>query len=31
MMKIIISAFLIFGFVSVAIVSVRWKEKDEEM
>ena len=31
MLKIIVGAFLILGFVSAAIVSVRWKEKDEEM
>ena len=30
MIKIIIGAFLILGFVSAAIASVRWKEKDEE-
>ena len=30
MMKIIIVAFLIFGFVSAAVASARWKEKDED-
>ena len=30
MMKIIIAAFLIFGFISAAVASTRWKEKDEE-
>lgn len=30
MIKIIIGAFLILGFVSAAIASVRWKEKDED-
>lgn len=30
MMKIIIAAFLILGFVSAAVTSTRWKEKDEE-
>ena len=29
MMKIIIAAFLILGFVSAAVASARWKEKDE--
>ena len=29
-MKIIIVAFLIFGFVSAAVASARWKEKDED-
>lgn len=28
-MKIIIAAFLILGFVSAAVASARWKEKDE--
>ena len=31
MIKIIIAAFLILGFVSAAVASARWKEKDEEM
>ena len=30
MIKIIIAVFLILGFVSTAVASVRWKEKDEE-
>ena len=30
MIKIVIAAFLILGFVSAAVASVRWKEKDEE-
>ena len=30
MLKIIIAAFLILGFVSAAVASARWKEKDEE-
>ena len=30
MVKIIIAAFLILGFVSTAVASVRWKEKDED-
>ena len=30
MMEIIIAAFLILGFVSAAVASVRWKEKDKE-
>lgn len=30
-LKIIIAAFLILGFVSAAVASTRWKEKDEEM
>ena len=30
MVKIIIAAFLILGFVSAAVASARWKEKDEE-
>ena len=30
MIKIIIAAFLILGFVSAAVASVRWKEKDED-
>ena len=30
MMKIIIAALLILGFVSAAVASVRWKEKDED-
>ena len=29
MIKIIIAAFLILGFVSAAVTSARWKEKDE--
>lgn len=29
MIKIIIAAFLILGFVSAAVASVRWKEKDK--
>ena len=29
MIKIIIAAFLILGFISAAVVSARWKEKDE--
>ena len=29
MIKIIIVAFLILGFVSAAVASVRWKEKDK--
>ena len=29
MIKIIIAAFLILGFVSAAVASARWKEKDE--
>ena len=29
MIKIIIAVFLILGFVSVAVASARWKEKDE--
>ena len=29
MMKIIIVAFLILGFVSAAVASARWKEKDK--
>ena len=28
-MKIIIAVFLILGFVSAAVASARWKEKDE--
>ena len=31
MMKIIIAAFIILGFVSAAVASARWKENDEEM
>ena len=31
MIKIIIAAFLILGFVSAAVVSERWKEKDEDV
>ena len=31
MVKIIIAAFLILGFVSAAVASARWKENDEEM
>ena len=31
MIKIIIAAFLILGFVSAEVSSVRWKENDEEM
>ena len=30
MIKIIIGAFLILGFVSAAVASARWKEKDEK-
>ena len=30
MLKIIIAAFLILGFVSVVVASARWKEKDED-
>lgn len=30
MMKIIIAAFLILGFVSAAVASARWEEKEEE-
>ena len=30
MIKIIIAAFLILGFVSAAGASARWKEKDED-
>ena len=30
MLKIIIAAFLILGFVSAAVASARWKEKDED-
>ena len=30
MLKIIIAAFLILGFISAAVASARWKEKDEE-
>ncbi len=30
MIKIIIAAFLILGFISAAVASDRWKEKDEE-
>lgn len=29
-LKIIIAAFLILGFVSAAVASTRWKEKDED-
>ena len=29
MIKIIIAVFLILGFISIAIASARWKEKDE--
>ena len=29
MVKIIVAAFLILGFVSAAVASARWKEKDE--
>ena len=29
MVKIIIAAFLILGFVSAAVASARWKEKDK--
>ena len=29
MIKIIIAVFLILGFVSAAVASARWKEKDE--
>ena len=28
--KIIIAAFIILGFVSAAVASARWKEKDED-
>lgn len=30
MLKIIVGTFLILGFVSAAVVSERWKEKDED-
>lgn len=30
MLKIIVGAFLILGFVSAAVASARWKEKDED-
>ena len=30
MIKIIIAAFLILGFVSAAVASARWQEKDED-
>ena len=30
MIKIIIAAFLILGFISTTVASVRWKEKDED-
>ena len=30
MIKIIIVAFLILGFVSATFASARWKEKDED-
>lgn len=30
MIKIIIAAFLILGFVSAAVDSARWKEKEED-
>ena len=30
MVKIIIAAFLILCFVSAAVASARWKEKDED-
>jgi len=30
MVKIIIAAFLILGFVSAAVASARWQEKDED-
>ena len=30
MIKIIIDTFLIVGFISAAIASARWKEKDED-
>ena len=30
MIKIIIAAFLILGFISAAVASAKWKEKDEE-
>ena len=29
MIKIIIAVFLILGFISIAVASARWKEKDE--
>lgn len=29
MVKIIVAAFLILGFVSAMVASARWKEKDE--
>lgn len=29
-MKIIIAAFLILGFISAAVASARWKEKNED-
>lgn len=30
MIKIIIAVFLILGFISAAIASARWKEKNED-
>ena len=30
MIKIIIAAFLILGFISAVVASARWKEKDED-
>ena len=30
MIKIVIAAFLILGFVSAAVASARWKEKDKD-
>lgn len=30
MIKIIIAAFLILGFISAAVASARWKEKDKD-
>ncbi len=30
MIKIVIAAFLILGFVSAAVANVRWQEKDED-
>lgn len=30
MIKIIIAAFLILGFISTAVASARWQEKDED-
>ena len=30
MIRIIIAAFLILGFISAAVASARWNEKDED-